>query len=224
MERFIYNDGGRADAGYKGTTGDCVCRAIAIAANKSYQEVYDALANGNANQRKSKRSSKHTGIKTASKGINTKKKWFHDYMTSLGFKWIPTMEIGKGCKVHLKAEELPKGRLVVNVSKHFTAVIDGVINDTYDPSRGGTRCVYGYYILEVDVKKITVAYWHLRKFPDLKWEHLSQYNHSNKLRQEIIDECINKGYSVMIRPASKSKGYDYDGELIWIDNGRFGQK
>jgi hypothetical protein len=24
-------------------------------------------------------------------------------------------------------------------------VIDGVIHDLYDPSRDGTRCVYGYY-------------------------------------------------------------------------------
>jgi len=29
--------------------------------------------------------------------------------------------------------------------KHTTAVIDGIIHDTYDPSRAGTRCVYGYF-------------------------------------------------------------------------------
>jgi hypothetical protein len=69
-------------------------------------------------------------------------------MKSMGWKWIPTMFIGKGCKVHLKAEELPMGRLIVNVSKHITCVIDGVINDTYDCSRNGTRCVYGYFIKE----------------------------------------------------------------------------
>ena len=26
---FVYDDGGRKDAGYKGDAGDCVCRAIA---------------------------------------------------------------------------------------------------------------------------------------------------------------------------------------------------
>jgi len=31
------------------------------------------------------------------------------------------------------------------LSRHLTTVIDGVIYDTYDPSREGTRCVYGYY-------------------------------------------------------------------------------
>ena len=44
---FVYNDGGREAAGYKGKAGDCVCRAIAIAARLPYQEVYDRLAEGN---------------------------------------------------------------------------------------------------------------------------------------------------------------------------------
>jgi hypothetical protein len=145
MEPFKFNDGGREAAGYKGKAGDCVARSIAIATGLPYQQVYEALANGNATQRKGKREGSKAGVKTAARGINTKRKWFADYMTSLGFVWTPTMLIGKGCKVHLKADELPMGKLIVNVSKHFTAVIDGVINDTYDCSRGGTRCVYGYY-------------------------------------------------------------------------------
>ena len=37
------------------------------------------------------------------------------------------------------------GRLIVAVSRHYCAVIDGVIHDLYDPSRNGTRCVYGYW-------------------------------------------------------------------------------
>lgn len=160
--QFNYNDGGRKDAGYKGSTGDCVCRAICIATGKPYKEVYEALANGNATQRKGKREGGKAGVKTAARGINTKRKWFADYMASLGFVWTPTMFVGQGCKVHLCADELPKGNLVVNVSKHFTAVIDGVINDIYNPQRGGgswmktengittrgttaERCVYGYY-------------------------------------------------------------------------------
>ena len=53
--------------------------------------------------------------------------------------------IGSGCRVHLRAEELPPGRLIVSVSRHLVAVIDGVIHDTLDCSRNGSRCVYGYY-------------------------------------------------------------------------------
>lgn len=142
MNKFVYDDGGRQAAGYKGTTGDCVVRAVAIASNRPYQEIYDALSNGMGNQRKSKG-------KTARNGVSVKRKWFKDYMDSLGFKWIPKMFIGQGCKTHLKNEELPMGRLVVAVSKHFTAVIDGEIHDTYNPDRRGTRCVYGYYMMQL---------------------------------------------------------------------------
>ena len=50
-----------------------------------------------------------------------------------------------GYTVHLQFGELPMGRLVVQVSKHLTAVIDGIIHDTFDPTREGTCCVYGYW-------------------------------------------------------------------------------
>ncbi len=67
-------------------------------------------------------------------------------MSKLGASWRPLMQIGTGCTHHLRAGEVPmKGRIVCNLSKHVTAVIDGVINDTYDPSRNGMRCVYGYW-------------------------------------------------------------------------------
>ena len=55
---FNFNDGGRAEAGYKGRTGDCVTRAVAIAAQLPYQQVYDRLAEGNATQRVTKRMNK----------------------------------------------------------------------------------------------------------------------------------------------------------------------
>jgi hypothetical protein len=142
---FVYNDGGREAAGYKGSAGDCVCRAIAIAARLPYQEVYDRLAEGNASQRKSKRTGKKS--RSARNGIYTKRKWFRDYMLELGFVWTPTMQIGSGCQVHLKADELPSGRLVCNVSKHCVAVINGVLSDTHDCSREGKRCVYGYWTM-----------------------------------------------------------------------------
>ena len=141
--KYIYDDGGRAAAGYKGTTRDCVCRAISIAAQMPYQEVYDLINRFGREERPSKRrrgrSAARTGVyKSTSRKI----------MEYLGWSWVPTMMSGQGCKVHLKAEELPAGRLVVSVSRHYTAVIDGVLHDTYDCSRDESRCVYGYYIKE----------------------------------------------------------------------------
>jgi hypothetical protein len=176
--KYVYNDGGRNAAGFKGNAGDCVARAIAIAAEMPYEEVYQRLASGNAGQRVTKRTKASTArVETARSGIYTKRKWFRDYMGLLGFTWVPTMAIGSGCTVHLADGELPMGRLVVAISKHYCAVIDGVLNDTYDcsASRGVTiypngytgerpkgafrlangngwgydpqRCVYGYWIL-----------------------------------------------------------------------------
>lgn len=139
--KFQYNDGGREKAGYKGLTGDCVTRAVAIITGLPYQQVYDAMNDGTATQRKQKGCSARTGIMT-----NTR--WFSEYMEKLGFRWVATMQVGAGCKVHLREGELPAGKLVVRCSRHLVAVIDGVIHDTHDPSREGTRCVYGYWILE----------------------------------------------------------------------------
>jgi hypothetical protein len=139
--RFIEDDGGRSAAGYKGKAGDCVCRSIAIATGKPYQDVYDALNEAGARERftgrrKGRNSNARDGVY---------KETIRRYMESIGWRWVPTMTIGSGCKVHLRDGELPSGRLVVSVSKHVTAVIDGTIHDTHDPSRDGKRCVYGYF-------------------------------------------------------------------------------
>jgi len=143
--RFQYHDGGRAAAGFRGRTGDCVTRAIAIASGLPYREVYDAL---NALGKQERISPRKTGRSHARTGVY--KATIRAYLLSLGWQWTPTMHIGQGCQVHLRADELPTGRLIVSVSRHLTAVIDGVIHDTADPSRHGTRCVYGYYTQDGD--------------------------------------------------------------------------
>jgi hypothetical protein len=142
---FVFDDGGRAAAGFRGFTDDCTTRAIAIATGKPYREVYGALNALAARERPRRRD--RVGRPRERPGARTGVPWstYHAYLTRLGWRWVPTMAIGSGCRVHLRAEELPRDRLIVRLSKHFVAVIDGVIRDTYDPSRGGTRCVYGYY-------------------------------------------------------------------------------
>jgi len=161
--RFVECDGGRAAAGFKGSARDCVTRAVAIAAETPYTQVYESLALGNEGERKSKRAGWHSGRRSARNGISVGRKWFRDYMTGHGFRWVPTMAIGQGCSVHLKNGELPGGRLVVRLSRHVCAMIDGVIYDASDPQRAthcqetvgdvvrhwvSGRCVYGYWKLE----------------------------------------------------------------------------
>lgn len=148
MIRFVKNDGGRADYGFVGKTGDCAVRAIAIATGRPYSRVYAELSRINATMPRTQARSNTVGLHSAAHGIYTQSVLFKRYMTDLRFNWVPTMGIGTGCRVRLREDELPKGRLVVRVSKHIAAVIDGVLHDTHNCSRNGTRCVYGYWRLE----------------------------------------------------------------------------
>ena len=157
--KFIFNDGGRAAAGFKGGAGDCVTRAIAIATGKPYREIYDDINEIAKTERPRNR-------KRSAARLGVNKRTIRKYLTGLGWQWTPTMRIGSGCTVHLADGELPGGRLVVSVSKHLTAVIGGEIHDTFDPQRTAhvmnfngasssddprvthtiqRRCVYGYF-------------------------------------------------------------------------------
>lgn len=146
---WVFNDGGREKAGFKGYTGDCVTRAIAIVSGLPYREIYDELFKrareyGEARRcRVARQIQKNKG--KASPRTGMWKEIYKPYLAELGFKWTPTMGVGTGCTVHLKKDELPDGKLIVKVSRHLTAVIDGKINDTHDCSRDGQRCVYGYW-------------------------------------------------------------------------------
>lgn len=140
---WIKDDGGRSAAGFRGETGDCAVRAIAIATGIAYRDVYDALTDVAKELAGTTRGRNKVRGKTPRQG--TDKRVIRETLARLGWRWTPTMSIGSGTTVHLRAEELPPGRLVVSVSKHLCAVIDGVIHDNHDPSRDGTRAVYGYW-------------------------------------------------------------------------------
>lgn len=123
-------------------------RSIAIAANLPYMQVYEDLREANERyaQERDNKLSRLLNQRGSSPRNGNHRNVFHDYILAQGFEWVPTMKVGAGCQVHLRPDELPNGILIVKVSKHLTAVIDGVMYDTHDPSRGGSRCVYGYYL------------------------------------------------------------------------------
>ena len=129
LAAFVYDDGGRAAAGFQGVTGDCVVRAIAIACQLDYRDVYDEL---HRRAGKSPRSGVHRAV-------------YQPFLAGLGWRWVPTMSIGSGTTVHLRHDELPGGRIIARCTRHLVAVIDGDGHDIGDPTRGGTRAVYGYF-------------------------------------------------------------------------------
>lgn len=138
--KFIFSDGGRSKY-FKGFTGDCVVRAICNATGKDYLEVYKDI---NILSKDEKITKRKRGISNSRTGVY--KQTFKKYIEqTLGWKWHPLMKVGVGCTTHLDDNELPKGVLIVSLSKHLSCVKDGVLYDTYDCSRGGTRCVYGYW-------------------------------------------------------------------------------
>lgn len=142
---FRYNDGGRRLAGFKGYAGDCVTRAIAIAAELPYRAVYDEIKrrkkNAPGRSRRAKQSRKDPSPRN---GVH--RLIYEPMLFELGFVWEPLMKIGSGCTVHVRSDELPEhGRHVLSLSRHIAAWIEGSLHDTSDTSRKGTRCVYGIY-------------------------------------------------------------------------------
>lgn len=141
LMEWVADDGGRSDH-FRGEARDCVTRAISIALDLPYLQTYEelnALAKAMERRGRPKPSAARTGVR---------RPVYERYLEQHGWRWTPTMQIGAGCTVHLCAGELPAGRLIVALSRHLTVVINHVIHDNHDPSRGGRRCVYGYYAKE----------------------------------------------------------------------------
>lgn len=147
--KVVWDDGGRP-AGFSRNAGDCVVRAVAVVTGLPYQTVYDALEARQLDWYSTSRSSyarrarETGGVHPPRRGV-PKAVW-KAYLDELGFRKVVTKQVGSRKAVHLRDGELPMGRLLVQVSKHLVAVVDGVVHDTHDPTRGGTRMVYAYWV------------------------------------------------------------------------------
>jgi hypothetical protein len=66
------------------------------------------------------------------------------------------------------------------------------------------------------MQTIQIGYWH-SPIKGIKYRHLETFPFSSRKQNSIIKYLLDKKLSVMIRPVD-------NGVMIWIDNGRFGQK
>jgi hypothetical protein len=126
--KYVFNDGGLA-ASKHNEINDCACRAIAIATERPYHEIWEAFKTLLATEGPRRRSGVDESVQ-------------HKLLESLGWTWVPTT------KVRLQEDALPPGRLVVCIRGHSVAVINGIIHDTYNSSRkknGYAPYVFGYY-------------------------------------------------------------------------------
>jgi hypothetical protein len=135
-----YHDGGRVAAGYRGRARDCAARAIAIATGLEYAAVYRSLAEAAQLERTPLlrgRNHPRTGMR---------KSTIERFLKALGWRWIATHSAGARPRRRLNGLDMPAGRVIVALARHVCAVVDGVIYDTHDPSRGGRRLVYGFWV------------------------------------------------------------------------------
>ena len=120
-----YDDGGRRAAGYKGSTRDCVTRSIAIASGLSYAEVYYSVNQLAKDGKKERYGNARTGVSQIA---------YVPLIKSLGFI-EQTVESGSAIKIG----DIPsEGTFIVHIQRHLTVVCNGVIHDTFNPSKDGT--------------------------------------------------------------------------------------
>lgn len=148
------NDGGRSNYFRATSVGDCAIRAVAIGMQKDYKEVYDAFTKLNKGQ------SCRNGTP---KNVDSK------YLKQNGWKPIPNiMAKGTGILYHLNYWDLQDlikhyPRMIIQVSKHLTTIVNGELNDTYDCTRQGTRGIYKIWVPEVtyvpELKEHMITIW-----------------------------------------------------------------
>ena len=127
---YIYNDGGRVEAGLKSKT-DCGIRAVSIACGMSYQDSRKLV------KEYAKRGKQ--GSRAISSGIY--KEDMDAALRSLGWKWFSAPKFD-GRKA--RYSDIP-ATAILRMAKHYAAVIDGTLHDSWDSSG---KMVYGYWAKE----------------------------------------------------------------------------
>ena len=110
-------------------TGDCVVRALAIADNKKWIEVYDALC--------------YTGRTIFE--MPSGRKTYHQYLLENGWSKqpMPKHQNGKRYTLSQFADENPKGVYVISLANHLATIVNGNLHDIWDCSE---KCLRNYWV------------------------------------------------------------------------------
>lgn len=143
---WVYNDGGYATSGFTGKHPNQVVVALAIATGQPYRETYHAVYR---RQVEYVRRTRRKHIKAKGAAISEVGVWpevSRAYLRELDWTWTPVMKVGSGVTMHLRYDELPdEVLLIASVSRGLVTVVNGVAQAIDDPSRGGSRAVYGFW-------------------------------------------------------------------------------
>lgn len=135
----VTNGGRPHDWPLSGT--DSAPRAVAIATGLDYVTVWNELYElcQHVTQRPNCRRTDHPET-FVDKDI------LAAYLAGLGWRWRATQRVGACEKVLLSRRLLPdQGTYICRISKGWVCLKDGVLHDVTDPSRDGTRLVYGWF-------------------------------------------------------------------------------
>ncbi len=146
--KFIETDGGRQAAGFIGTTGDCVTRALTIVTGEPYKQVYQELFDTAKAYSKeydnpiAERIKRHGA--TPRRGVN--KEIYDIFLRKRGWAYLNKLKNDKYVERMVEDTFDSEKMYIVQVSKHLTVVKNHTILDSYDPSKDGKRGVKGYYL------------------------------------------------------------------------------
>lgn len=125
---YIENDGGRKAAGFKAKSNDCAIRSLSIAANIEYKEAMMLIKEFSAKGKK--------GNKAIANGVYRED--FDAALRSIGWQWHQAPKF-EGRKARYSDID---GIAILRMAKHFAAVVNGELHDTWDSSG---KMVYGYW-------------------------------------------------------------------------------
>lgn len=153
---FIYDDGGRAEAGFKGDAADCVTRAIAIATGIGYKQVRKELMKRQAEWRATgSRKAKRQTSNSVRNGCH--KEVYEPYLDSLGWEKKSLSSV----RAKMTAEDMPSGTVIAYVQRgrrgHLATMIDHVVHDSWD-CRESFRYVDNMPTSE-KIPKAVIAIW-----------------------------------------------------------------
>ena len=131
MIGYVYNDGGRAAANYRGDTGDCVVRAIAIAGDYDYRHVYDAMGEAmrEAGWARSGNAYALARGRTRTRGQPHARDVQHQVIQEFGFVKAPFV---RGPRPTYTEAHERHGICIAKTTKHVAALRDGALQDTFD--------------------------------------------------------------------------------------------
>lgn len=157
---YYYNDGGRHYAGYKGTTGDCVCRALCIAEGLDYKSTYKMMIEfatehnqmiqsaqkSMGNYREVRLSHPRTGYSNVLLA-----KLFENY----GYTYVKLPKINRRYHRIADIEDmLIYGTHILQMKKHVVTCIDGKLFDSWDSRE---RIVLGYFTKKIDYDLVKIC-------------------------------------------------------------------